>query len=400
MFKSLVEFVSYSDFASRVRKLEKESKANSKSFPNEELEKFLSELISCRHVISRLCALCENSAIFQDFVLQKRDEVSDICLKAFHKSSDNADVDVIHLMKLITFLHRDGLITKSDQLLDSILKLLTSFWLPPQTALLSGNTVLTILLKKSGQDPTVFHQLFKNSLQFSDLEIFQLSLLTGFMSVVPIQFLLYLSPSREENSAEYQSHLLEYLPGILYYCQQSSPLTFQHFYLLKLFAAKVKDSADHLIKLRIGDGEAVFDKYDGNSHVNYEKYASVDLPESQTGKYIIDKINVDKVLSLCIGNVENQCKGIPDLCSDIYRSILASCQINWTSADFKELLENIIQSTLKSKWTQKSKYFKLQLLVPIIGITESATRCTDLGPGLATSLAANYITHAGIVIEE
>ena len=38
--------------------------------------------------------------------------------------------------------------------------------------------------------------------------------------------------------------------------------------------------------------------------------------------------------------------------------------------------------------------------MPIIGITESATRCTDLGPGLATSLAANHITHAGIVIKE
>ena len=36
--------------------------------------------------------------------------------------------------------------------------------------------------------------------------------------------------------------------------------------------------------------------------------------------------------------------------------------------------------------------------MPIIGITESATRCTDLGPGLATSLAANHITHAGIVV--
>ncbi len=41
MFKSLVEFVNYSDFASRVRKLEKESKTNSKSFPDEELQKFL-----------------------------------------------------------------------------------------------------------------------------------------------------------------------------------------------------------------------------------------------------------------------------------------------------------------------------------------------------------------------
>ncbi len=53
--------------------------------------------------------------------------------------------------------------------------------------------------------------------------------------IIPFYF------SSEENSAEYHSHLLEYLPGILYNCQQSSPLTFQHFYLLKLFAAKVKE---------------------------------------------------------------------------------------------------------------------------------------------------------------
>ena len=39
MFKSLEDFVSYSDFASRVRKIEKESKANSKSFHIEEQEK-------------------------------------------------------------------------------------------------------------------------------------------------------------------------------------------------------------------------------------------------------------------------------------------------------------------------------------------------------------------------
>ncbi len=39
-----------------------------------------------------------------------------------------------------------------------------------------------------------------------------------------------------------------------------------------------QDSADHLGTLRIGDGEAVFDRYDGNSHVNYEKYASVHMP--------------------------------------------------------------------------------------------------------------------------
>ena len=39
MLKSLEDFVSYSDFASRVRKIEKESKANSKSFHIEEQEK-------------------------------------------------------------------------------------------------------------------------------------------------------------------------------------------------------------------------------------------------------------------------------------------------------------------------------------------------------------------------
>ena len=33
--------------------------------------------------------------------------------------------------------------------------------------------------------------------------------------------------------------------------------------------------------------------------------------------FVLDE--VDQILSLCIGNVENQTKGVPDLCSDIYR---------------------------------------------------------------------------------
>ena len=113
----------------------------------------------------------------------------------------------------------------------------------------------------------------------------------------------------------------------------------------------------------------------------------------------VNKKIVMDVLKICSTNWENPLRGVPDLCLDSYKHMLAVIRAGWRQQDDCEIfIQDLLDETMKLRWSQKAKYSQLNALIPAIGVGVTMSRYSDLPTGLATSLSSNHLTNAGVEV--
>jgi len=383
MFEALKDYEDQPSYVLKVRNLEKLLRKRNEKEIETELADFISWLLESNEdtgttaQINVLATLTEYSQVLRNRVIALHKDVLNICRNAVISGELEESQDYNILIKLVGWMYSGDGMNESDD---------SSFWIPTilnvmdsdgctaETGLISGNAAMQILAATyAGQ---ILIEEISQILDKSTNPFSTMCMMKGVYGLGKLDLLL-LRPESKEGSSTSKCLLYSRILQILALCTGSSSLTFQNFDLLKIWCKRVKEAGSRSMDLLHTPEEAGLADVEGGSDS-----LSPDL--------------VNTILKLCQGNFENQMKGVPDLCRDIYRLLLECVSEVWRPETASNFLDALLRDVMTTRWSQKSKYIQLAILVPLVGREVATATYPGIGEGLAISLSANHLTHAGV----